>query len=109
MASGIQVTAVTTATTTTVASAPASGLIFRIGEGMFVIRNNANTSVTFDLHINDGASRKILTITIPKNSNWTNSAGEKIDWVLGSSDSIEAVTVGTPDLVFMVSKLEGAE
>lgn len=109
MASGTEVTRITTATTTTVASSPASGLIFRIGEGMFLARNNANSAVSFTVNINDGASDAILTIDLPKNSTWTNSGSEKIDFALDSSTSIEAVTTGTPDLVFVVSKLEGAE
>ena len=109
MAAGIgrQVAAITTATTTVILTAPASGDFKRVARGMISIRNKGAASNTITLQMDVSATNyEIAEITLAADEQWTNGSGSPRDIVLTSTDALEIVTSSTSAIDVVISYLE---
>jgi hypothetical protein len=106
MAAGIgrQVTAITTATTTTVLTAPASGDFKRVANGMISIRNKGASDTVITLQMDVSATNyESREFTLPTGGDWVNGDRE---YILTSTDALEIVTGTATDVDVIVSYLE---
>ena len=109
MAAGInrQVSAITTATTTTVLTAPSSGDFKRVAKGMIRIRNKGAAANTVTLQMDVSATNyELAEFTLGAVQEWVNDYDTPIDIVLTSTDALEIVTSSTSALDVVISYLE---
>ena len=105
MAAGIgrQVAAITTATTTTILTAPASGDFKRVARGMISVMNKGAVSQTVTLQMDVSATNyESVEVTLAADESWTND----IEYILTSTDSLELVTSSTSATDVITSFLE---
>jgi hypothetical protein len=88
--------AITSATTTSVKAAPASGGKRRVGVGMLGIRNKGAADNTITIIVDRSATDyEQFEFTLSAEQEWTNSGTYAREWILEDTDKIEITTSST--------------